>query len=569
MISSLSLRVGVRRFSRRSLLPLLLLSLSSPLFADDNASWMQRVADDAYISQLTIPGTHDSGTGHGFQGFLGLMGGDSYARTQDKTITEQWQSGIRCFDLRPCVDGSDLRINHGVIQTKLTLADALTTLCGLLDQHPSELAIVIIRHETDGDDNDASWNTKMKALLADEPVKSHAVNFTPQLKMSAARGKILILSRDQYNTTPVGGFITGWGHTTDINNQKNGKIKGPASSSQATCYIQDYYDCTASGAKEAKRSSIRTLMSFFAEQNASTRVWCINHTSGYSLTESLFGSEVSSSDGYRDNAATQHAALLDFLADHSGPLGIIVMDFAAVDASKGYQVKSLALTNALIENNFRTSDYARAIDAISNNTAYRIFTEHNDQKCWLTADGHLTTELGEAGKFTFRKVKGEEYGYGFKLMQGCFTNPDLSGNDVVLTPGCIRPNTQTTPRDTWEAQVFLLNEEGRYAIRATNAAGGDSSWALTAKTFWTVVEDPSSPLGITPAYTFDRPYIWQIEKPNPEVDAITSTPFSAQPSAQNVLYSVNGNMMPAHLTSPSAPLPKGIYILNGRKILIK
>ena len=558
--------------SLRALLGVALLSLSTLAMADDSA-WMARIADDAYVSQLSIPGSHDAGTGHGFQGFLGSLGGDSYARTQDKTLAQQWASGIRAFDLRPCVDGSDLRINHGSIQTKLTLSEAFTTLCGLLDSNPTELAIVIIRHETEGDDNDNTWNAKMQALLKAEPVASHAIAFTPLLKMSNARGKLLILSRDAYASSPTGGFITGWGFSTDINNQKNGKITGRTSSTQATCYIQDFYDCTASDAKAQKQASIRTLMLFSAEQNASARIWAINHTSGYSLTASLFGSTVSTSDGYRDNAATQHAAVLDFLADHSGPLGLVMMDFAATDASNGYQVKSLEMTKAIIENNFRTSDFAAAIGVIKNGKQYRIFTEQSGQKHFLTDEGTLTTDPAAAGKFTFHRAKGEEYGYGFKLMNTCFTNPDLDGADVLLTPGHIRTNTQTTPRDTWEAQVFLMNADSLFAIRATNARSGDSSWALTAKTFWTVVEGDGGPV---PAYSFERHYIWRIEEPNDEADGIVNVLETFGTSDQgrendNVdlnIYDLGGRRLQS-TQNDSASLTKGIYIINGKKTIIQ
>ena len=397
-------------------------------FADDLSSWMSRIGDDIYVSQISIPGAHDAGTGHGFTGSLSSFG-NSYALTQDLTLAEQWNGGIRAFDLRPCVDGSVLRINHGIIATKLTLGDAFATLCGLLDQHPTEMAVVIIRHETDGDDNSSQWAGMMKTLVESEPVKSHAVNFSPTLKMSGTRGKILIMSRDEYATTPTGAYITGWSFGTDLDSQKNGRIK--RGSTQCTCYIQDFYDVSASGAPATKTSSILNLLRFTTEQNNSTRIWAINHTSGYSKTTSFFGNTLATSDGYRDNAATQNTAVVNFLAEHSGTTGIVMMDFAAIDRSGNYDVNGLALSKAVIESNFRVSDYARAIDAISNNTAYRIFTEHDGQKCWLTADGHLTAELGEAGKFTFRKVKGEEYGYGFKLMQDCFTNPDLSDGNVV------------------------------------------------------------------------------------------------------------------------------------------
>lgn len=540
----------------------LFLAIASAV-AQDLSSWMSRLDDATYVSLVSIPGTHDAATGHGFSGFLGLFGGDSYARTQDKTLTEQWNGGIRAFDLRPCVDGSSLRINHGVIATSLTLDKALQTLCDLLDQHPMEMAIAIIRHETEGDDNSSKWAGMMKALVESEPVKSHAVNFTPTLKMSNVRGKLLIISRDEYDTTPTGAYITGWGFSADFDSQKNGRIK--RGSSMATCYIQDFYDVSAAGASATKTAAVLNLLRFTTEQNTSSRLWAINHTSGYSKTGSLGGSTVSTSDGYRDNAATQNAAVINFLAEHSGPTGIIMMDYAATDRSKSYDVLGLSLAKAIIENNFRESDYAKGIAAITSGTTYRIFTEHNGTKCFLTADGHLTAELAEAGQFTFRKVKGEEYGYGFKLMTGCFTNPDLSAGEVVLTPGFIRPNTQTTPRDTWEAQVFLRNDEGRYAIRATNAFGGDSGWALAAKTFWTVVEDTDAPLGITPAYTFDRHYIWQLEIPNPDVDAITLTPvFTPDGKSAAYRYNLSGHRFPA-----TQPLSRGLYIINGHKVLIR
>ena len=314
--------------------------------ADD---WMGRLPDDAYVCQLSIPGTHDSGTGHGFDGFLESLG-DEYARTQDKDISEQWESGIRAFDLRPCVDGTTLRINHGIIQTKLTLEEALGTLCELLDKHPTEAAIVIIRHETDGDDGSNDWNSLMKALLARDEVKAHAINFSPSLKMHQIRGKLLILSRDEYATTPTGGFIRNWTHSSKYADQKNGRIVGR--SAQATCFIQDFYDLSADGAKEVKRQSILTLLERTTGLSNNTRIWCINHTSGYSLTTSFFGSTLSTSDGYRDNAATQNQAVIDFLKEHHGTTGIIMMDYAAVDRSGNYDVQGLALTKALIENNF-------------------------------------------------------------------------------------------------------------------------------------------------------------------------------------------------------------------------
>ena len=515
--------------------------LCLPVWADD---WMGRISDDTYLSQVSIPGVHDAGTGHGFKGTIGLLVGDATARTQDLSIIEQWNAGVRAFDMRPTVDGSSLPIYHGIIETKLTMEDAVQTLCGLLDEHPTEMAIIIMRHETDHDDNSSEWGPLMKALLTSEPVKSHAVSFTQTLKMKNVRGKLLILSRDNYATTPVGAYVTGWNFSELLDKQKNGRIAGANSS--ATCYIQDYYDCTGDKGVATKWNSIKTLVRFTAEQNTSFRIWAINHTSGYTVN--------ASSDGYRDNAAAQNKALADWLQEHSGSTGIVMMDYAGVDRSNGYDVKGLTLVNALIDNNFKTSEYATAIKSINTSKKYCIFTEVNDSRYYLSTDGYLTADATEAGVFKFGKVKGEEYGYGFKLTGECFTNPDMQDEQVVLESGHIRTNEQTTPRDTWEAQVFLQNEEGLYAVRATNAAGSDSGWGLAARTYWTVHESPSGPIA---EYSMNKCYVWQIED-----STITRTEQIVSPGSEKKdWFELSGR----RVEQPR----KGIYIRGNRKVVIK
>ena len=59
---------------------------SGNLFAQ-NSSWMSGVGDNTFVSQMSIPGVHDAGTGHGFTTLYGIIG-DQFARTQDKTLTQ-------------------------------------------------------------------------------------------------------------------------------------------------------------------------------------------------------------------------------------------------------------------------------------------------------------------------------------------------------------------------------------------------------------------------------------------------------------------------------------------------
>ena len=64
-----------------------------PLQAD-NAAWMGSIPDNTFVSQLSIPGSHDAGTGHGVNNVYVVVSGNTYAKTQDKTLTEQWNSGV-------------------------------------------------------------------------------------------------------------------------------------------------------------------------------------------------------------------------------------------------------------------------------------------------------------------------------------------------------------------------------------------------------------------------------------------------------------------------------------------
>jgi hypothetical protein len=146
--------------------------------------------------------------------------------------------------------------------------------------------------------------------------------------------------------------------------------------------------------------------------------------------------------------------------------------------------------------------YKDAMAVLKDGETYRVTTDYQGTKYYLTSTGYLTTDEDAAATFKFVKVAGEEYEYGFKLSSSYFSNPPAGGNPT-LNNGHL--DTNSSARDTWEAQVFFL-KDGKYAVRATNAAGGESGWAVNAKTFWTVNEGPVA------EYSFDMNYVWNVEK---------------------------------------------------------
>lgn len=347
--------------------------LPTTALADD---WMGRLDDNIYLHELSIPGSHDAATGHGFAGWMESFG-ESFARTQDKTLQEQWESGIRVFDLRPAFSDNDLIIYHGIISTTLSMREALSTICSLLEQHPSETAIVIMRHESDADGETDDWKQPMLDLLNDDVIHPFLIDFKADMTLGDVRGRLLLLSRDQYATKPIGGFITKWNHSTELSKQCCvNALTGPQS--RTSVYVQDFYECTATGAKAQKTQTIKTLLNYSTNYKGNGHFWYINHTSGYTLTTSFFGSEVSSSDGYRDNAATQNAAVIEYLKTHTGPMGLVLMDFAGEDRSGDYDVMSLSMTKAIIENNFlselRKAEPSRIADRESYNSPLHYYS---------------------------------------------------------------------------------------------------------------------------------------------------------------------------------------------------
>ena len=340
-----------------------LLTLALPMQADN---WMKRLPDEAYVCNLSIPGSHDTGTGNGFPGVTtSIYGpfGDMYARTQDKNLEEQWNIGVRAFDLRPCIKDDYINVNHGIMPTNLRFDNALTFLRDKLRENPSEFVVIHLLHASDGDDNASNYGERLLQLLGRDDLKDFFIDFKKDLTVREMRGKMLLLSRNDYASSPVGGFFRNWTRQLDWDAQRNGRIDG-ANGSSATLYMQDFAETHQEGALDRKVAAIRQLLDFSTKHKTNTAsdiVWVYNFASAYSKTSRLYipfiiDQEISSSDGYRDNAAHTNAAIIDYLADPAntaGPTGIILADYVGVDTSNGYNTRGQELVDAIIANNFR------------------------------------------------------------------------------------------------------------------------------------------------------------------------------------------------------------------------
>jgi hypothetical protein len=382
------------------------------MHADD---WMSRLPDEAYIATVSIPGAHDAATGSGWEEGSEAWG-DLYARTQDLTLDEMWSAGVRAFDFRPCVYEDYMNLNHGIMPTQVHFENALRLLRDSLVAHPSEFIIIHLLHETDGDLVQDVYNQRIMALLTQDELKDYFVSFKRDLKVSELRGKMLVLSRDKYSDNPVGGYFTGWTGENNWAKQMAAHIMGKKGTASAQLTVQDYSDTHQTGGIAIKVSAIRKLLDYSTKMDytkSSGWRWIFNFASAYSLVESLFGFELSLSDGYRDNAVNTHAAILDYLATETyvpGPLGVVMMDFVGVDQSGNYAVRGKELVNAIINNNFRyLSTEPNAIQpAIADWTASQAFT----------ADGKRVGKGARSGLRFVRQADGKVRKYMSKENKG-------------------------------------------------------------------------------------------------------------------------------------------------------
>ena len=316
-------------------------------------SWMTAIDDDTKIALLTIPGTHDAATS--------TCAGPG--KCQTLTISGQLEHGVRAFDLRPTMDDNSTlgNIYHSILDTGVSMEDAMKYFDSFLKAHPGEGIIVIMRYESErqifGSIAEDNYKTAMKNFLWDSQIyQARMAAFNKSMTMKDLRGKILIISRN--DLSPVSTFETAytqWSHSNSVGEAL--QIYGTGGLGRI--YVQDMYSAEKNGnSSEAdflakKKELVCKLLDItvpFREYEQNN--WVINYCSGYA------GSAFAS-DSYAKNAASTNPAALEHIQAHTGKgfTGIVMMDYAGTDTyevgGSTFSVSGKSLTEALIMNNFQ------------------------------------------------------------------------------------------------------------------------------------------------------------------------------------------------------------------------
>ena len=162
--------------------------------------WMAGIPDEALLSSINIPATHDTGTAGVVEDLVPSV---SITSCQNLYYDEQLNMGARSFDIRANAtkddaSAADVKIVHGgelwQCQEKngndLTLQSILNTSLGFLEKHKSETVILTVKP-------DASSTIGLEHAVAEfiEKNKDKVYSGGDIPSMKEARGKIIFLRR--------------------------------------------------------------------------------------------------------------------------------------------------------------------------------------------------------------------------------------------------------------------------------------------------------------------------------------------------------------------------------------
>lgn len=227
--------------------------------------WMSYLSDDLSLSEINIPGTHNSCASK-----ISL-----FARCQSLSIMDQLNSGVRYLDVRCRHLNDEFCLHHGSFKIDLDFDEEVLGVCiKFLNSHPTETIVMLVSSEHVPKNNKCQFDDIFFSYISKFKNYWYLNETVPLLKN--ARGKIVLLRRFASCKRPFGIDMSGW-CGADIKNlihiQNHPDFK---------FIIQDDYNSSAGN----KWSSMSDLFVYIQKQakrensdKANSNVWYINYGS--------------------------------------------------------------------------------------------------------------------------------------------------------------------------------------------------------------------------------------------------------------------------------------------------
>lgn len=339
----------------------------------DGPCWMGNVHDNKFLDELSIPGTHDSGTCS--------VDNDTEPQTsqvkcQQDYIPTQLLEGIRYFDIR-LGKGDDPGIDHGGFYlfkkdgNFLHLSDVIGYFTTFLKENPTEALIMLVSRGND-EATDEGITTAFAKVMDENPDLFYTSSRVPTL--GEVRGKIVLLRRFRLAGNSVSGHtwgldLTEWddkikAHSDSttmclVQDARGFEAAGETGDKEPYCtkvYAQDKYKLTGTdklswvdNALKETTTLTRNMVDVVDDDEAKVQVqercWSINYTSctGLSHGGNPFTSARVVNEHLYKSPYINPSGIEDTKSDYLKHIGIIASDF--VDA---------ALARSIYQRNYDT-----------------------------------------------------------------------------------------------------------------------------------------------------------------------------------------------------------------------
>ncbi|EJL68001.1 phosphatidylinositol-specific phospholipase C [Chryseobacterium populi] len=296
-------------------------------------NWMSHLNGSKKLSELTIPGTHDSGA---------YNTGLAAAKCQTMSFTEQLNAGIRFLDVR-LKRGYDadkdhvLWVYHGIVDMDISFNGSVLGFCRqFLSENSSETIIMSVKNESSpkGDsDKDKFYNDFMIAI-SQFPELFYTENRIPTL--DEVRGKIVLVRRFGLGTKPSIGL--------DLYDNWPEDSCGYFQNYRITYYVQDVYYSWSKGTDKANKFNEYVKNGLIAASGGDPQTLFFNFTSATGIT----GGVLPFSSTPQDLAEVVNPLFFQYLKNHSkGRYGIIPMDFPNNYPDNSQLIQSIISCNEL------------------------------------------------------------------------------------------------------------------------------------------------------------------------------------------------------------------------------
>ena len=334
----------------------------------DYSNWMKQIYTDngknPLICDMNIPGSHDSFTSYFKKDMYTADFADDYVKAQMMTVEEQWEDGIRYFDLRIAnmkgnqwVHATNYSFdNLGIFHTcycNITALDALSKISDLLKKHPGETAVITL--QVDGKTTEKILEMSYRMVTAFIENGKAVRNPRSDMRLSDCAGKMIILQSWSPDTKDKDDKVIDPTHKYPSGPQIRGGYDEYISSGniyfedqkvplhyQNKCETKMGYYCDQFW-KDKKELVLKCFNGIKNESNP--LAWAVNQASAF------VGGGLHMK--YSKNANVMNPWMTKYVLDHKeDKMGIITCDFAGFDGEfDGYNCNGAGLPKAVVETN--------------------------------------------------------------------------------------------------------------------------------------------------------------------------------------------------------------------------